>query len=631
LDALWYNQPYLKHRFKKGEQYFLSGKVNHRQWPLAGGDSGRPRPVIESPDYELYTGRPASFGKIIPVYPSTAGLTQKLLRSLIRAALSETLDQVTDFAPVLEDSLGPRGEILPVHPAEKCDRRFAVANIHFPESPEAFLWARGKLVFDELFLLQAALTYMKGTLDIRPAPVFACDVSELLDALPFKFTPAQRRVWEEIRADLSSGMMMNRLIQGDVGSGKTALAMASAFAAARSAGEAERFQTALLAPTEVLARQHFETFKKYFQPLGVTVSLLTGSLSAADKNLARAAAASGESGVVIGTHALLQDSVAFKNLGLVITDEQHRFGVRQRALLAESKASPDGQGLRPHVMVMSATPIPRTLALILYGDLCVSTIDTLPPGRQKIKTYAVTSAYRRRIYNFINKQVDEGRQAYIICPAVDTSVTDVSPMESVLAYAEKTRAVFQDRAAPDGRATVACLHGKMKPADKQGIMAAFADGAIKILIATTVVEVGVNVPNATVMVVENAERFGLAQLHQLRGRVGRGPSQSYCVLITDSQSQVCAERMRALSAIDDGFVLSEMDLKLRGPGDFFGTAQHGLPEMQIANLYTDLHILKLAQTAAQELFKADPRLERTEGGRRLMDKIKWYTRGKLLL
>jgi ATP-dependent DNA helicase RecG len=381
--------------------------------------------------------------------------------------------------------------------------------------------------------------------------------------------------------------------------------MAAAYLAAKNG-----WQTAFLAPTEVLARQHFTGFGPWLAQLGTPAAFLAGGLASREKNQARAAVAAGEVSIVIGTHALLQESVRFHKLGLVITDEQHRFGVRQRGAL---RAKGEGEGLCPHMAVMSATPIPRTLALILYGDMAVSVLDQVPPGRQPVATYAVTAAYRPRLYRFIRRQLEEGRQAYIICPAVEAGPL---ALESVAAYAEKIRPIFPEN-------TLAALHGKMPPAQKEEIMTAFAQGAVRLLVATTVVEVGINVPNATVMVVENAERFGLAQLHQLRGRVGRGAAQSYCVLITDSDSEICARRMQALKVSGDGFALSELDLQLRGPGDFFGEQQHGLPAPRVP---FDLPLLQTAQAAAQAVH-ASPQ----PGDAPLGEALRAYTEGKLLL
>ena len=389
-----------------------------------------------------------------------------------------------------------------------------------------------------------------------------------------------------------SGNVMNRLIQGDVGSGKTAVAMASAYMAVKNG-----CQAVMMAPTEVLASQHYESFKAVFEPLGIRIGIMTGGQKASEKRKAMAAAASGETDIIIGTHALIQEKTEFKNVGLVITDEQHRFGVRQRQTLAD-------KGERPHVLVMTATPIPRTLALILYGDLDISIIDSLPPGRQAIDTFAVNSSYRQRIYNFIKKEIEKGRQAYIICAMVEEN--EKIEAESVIKYAGDLKdTVLGDK-------NIAFVHGKMKSDEKDEILKSFAAGEIDILVSTTVIEVGINVPNATVMVVENAERFGLAQLHQLKGRVGRGSEKSYCILISDNKSEITRQRLKTMTSTTDGFKISETDLKLRGPGEFFGTRQHGLPSLRIANLYKDMDILKSAQKAALEVIRNDPELNKEE-------------------
>ena len=418
------------------------------------------------------------------------------------------------------------------------------------------------------------------------------DMTPFFDALPFSFTEAQKNVFAEIKDDMSSGRVMNRLVQGDVGSGKTAVAMAAAYMAVRNG-----YQAVMMAPTEVLAAQHFENFKAIFDPLGIKTTMITGGQKAAEKRRSLAEAASGEADIIVGTHALIQAGTEYKNIGLVITDEQHRFGVKQRQTLAD-------KGGKPHILVMTATPIPRTLALILYGDLDISIIDSLPPGRQSIDTFAVNSSYRERIYNFAKKEIEKGRQVYIICAMVEEN--EKIEAESVLKYAEGLRNT------PLGDRRIAVVHGKMRSEEKDGILKDFAAGKTDILVATTVIEVGINVPNATLMVIENAERFGLAQLHQLRGRVGRGSEKSYCILISDNKSEITRQRLKTMTKTSDGFKISETDLKLRGPGEFFGTRQHGLPALRIANLYSDMDILRQAQRAAGEVTENDPGLEREE-------------------
>ncbi|MCL2699094.1 MAG: ATP-dependent DNA helicase RecG [Defluviitaleaceae bacterium] len=559
LQAVWFNMPYMKTAFKPGVEYVFTGKVISRL--------GKPQMI--SPDYEIFS---EDIRRIVPVYHATAGLSQKILRKFVKAALElfkpvETLD----------------GDIISKYGL--CSREYAVCNIHFPEDDEAFFRARRRLVFEELFTAQLRLRKLRKCAE--PSAVVVADpwvvdfsmFAPLLTSFAFAQTPAQERVVHEIMEDMSRGVRMNRLIQGDVGSGKTLVAMLAAYAIIKNGGQA-----ALMAPTEVLAAQHYRSFAALEQ-LGIRVALLTGSQSRPERRRIYEDIKTGRAQMIIGTHALIQQGVEFYNAGLVITDEQHRFGVRNRENLAKKGA--------PHVLVMTATPIPRSLALILYGDMDISVIDAMPPGRSKIETYSVTTGHRERLYNFIKEQLSEGRQAYIICPVIEDSET-LEALESVTAMAARLKKVFAGY-------RVDCLHGRSE--ERDGVMAAFSEGEIDLLISTTVVEVGVNVPNATVMVIENAERFGLAQLHQLRGRVGRGRFKSYCVLITDSKSKLCRERLKAMKDSNDGFYISELDLKLRGGGDFFGTRQHGLPEFKIANLYQDLDILKEAQAAAE--FAAD--------------------------
>ena len=582
FEAVWYNQPYMKGNFNRHDDVIFTGRAI---WKMN-------RLQLESPEYEAVTDKELlSTCRIVPMYPQLGSVSQKQFRTLIMSAL--------DAAEQMEETL-PEG-LRAAH--DLCGRVFAVRNLHFPESDEAFFAARRRLVFEELLLMQMTLFRIKGFVreanGIQPG---ALDESPLLAALPFAFTNAQRQTLDEIKADLQSGFVMNRLVQGDVGSGKTAVAMAACFLMIRSG-----FQTAMMAPTETLAAQHVRSIQPLFAELGLTVALLCGSMKAKDKNAVKRQLAAGEIDMLVGTHALIQDSVEFARLGLVITDEQHRFGVRQRTALSQ-------KGQKPHVLVMTATPIPRTLALILYGDMDISIIGELPPGRKPIQTSAVTASYHERIYMFIRKQVTEGRQVYIICPAIDSKADEDAealpaemqrsqkPLTSVTPYVEQ----LQTEVFPDLH--VAALHGKMKAEEKDAVMQAFAAGDVDVLVSTTVVEVGVNVPNATIMLVENAERFGLSQLHQLRGRVGRGESQSYCILVSDSSNDVTKERLKAMTQSQDGFYISELDLKLRGPGEFFGTMQHGLPEMKLANLYRDADVLKAAQSAVatvmdKELYK----------------------------
>ncbi len=564
--GVWYNQLYMKKAFLEKTQYLFTGKLQKKYGRLE----------VASPEYEKAE---TAMVKIVPIYPSVQGLSQKILRKLIEDVLKQTQNQLKESLP-----LWIRKEYF------LCERNFAVENIHFPKSQEAFFQARRRLVFEEFLLLQLGLLLMKETLQEGKEGIVLKKeeaLKEFIEKLPFAMTEAQKKVLLEIKEDMTQPKVMNRLVQGDVGSGKTAVAMAAAYWTIQNG-----YQAALMVPTEVLAEQHYVSFCNLFEPLGIKTVLLCGSLTAKEKKAALEQIASGEAQMVLGTHAVIQKDVVFAKLALVITDEQHRFGVRQRGALYE-------KGKNPHVLVMTATPIPRTLALILYGDLDISIIDELPPGRQKIDTMAVTPSYRQRIYGFIKKQADSGLQSYIICPMIEEN--EKLQLQAVLSY---TEALQKDMAGYE----VACVHGKMKAKQKQEIMQDFAKGKIQVLVSTTVIEVGINVPNAVVMLIENAERFGLAQLHQLRGRVGRGSEKSYCILICEGKSNVSQQRMKVMEKSDDGFVISEMDLKLRGPGEFFGTKQHGLPELKIGNLYKDMKILKQAQKAAETLIKKDRHL-----------------------
>ena len=572
VTALWFGQSFVKKNLKEGQEYLFFGR-------LTAGKRGRR--VVANPSYE--SPEEGSRG-LLPVYPLTAGLSQKVLRGLCAEALETTRGSLTEF-------LSPEFR----RAYRLCERNYAVQNIHFPLNAEALELARRRLAFEELFLLQLGLLRLRACrTEGQTGPRFQnpeC-VQTLLEAFPYPLTGAQSRVLAEIQADMAGGQVCNRLVQGDVGSGKTAVAMAAAYYAIQNG-----YQAALMAPTEVLAGQHFREFQKYFEPLGIPTVLLTGSLTAKEKREALAAVARGEARMVVGTQALIQKNVAFARLGLVVTDEQHRFGVRQRGVFSQ-------KGQSPHVLVMTATPIPRTLALILYGDLDISLIDELPPGRQEIQTVAVDASYHPRIYEFFRKEIAAGRQGYIICPMIEES--EKLDVRSVVEYAESLR----DTALRDAR--IGCLHGKLPAAEKQQLMEGFAAGKLDVLVTTTVVEVGVNVPNATIMLIENAERFGLAQLHQLRGRVGRGTEKSTCILVCDSDAPVAKKRMEAMKKTRDGFALSELDLSLRGPGEFFGTRQHGLPELKVANLYRDMPLLKEAQQAARHILAEDARLTQPE-------------------
>ena len=589
VGVLWYNQPYMKNSLKMGEWYLFSGNLQKKYG----------RKEILSPECERI-GENFAGGRIIPVYPASEGISQKMLRNLMEEALSQMSGGMREELP-----LWLRKEY------KLAERNFAIENIHFPKTEQGFYDARRRLVFEELFILQTALYQLKNTLEDSGEGIILKKKKALQEGealLPFALTNAQKRVLKEIEKDMTSGKIMNRLVQGDVGSGKTAVAIITAYWAIKNG-----YQATIMAPTEVLANQHFESFQKIFEPVGIEVVLLTGSLKAKEKRETLEKVANGEAQMIVGTHAVIQKGVEFHKLGLAITDEQHRFGVRQRSTLAD-------KGENVHTLVMTATPIPRTLALILYGDLDISIIDELPPGRQKIDTSAVDSRYHQRIYAFIQKHVAAGRQAYVICPMIEES--EKLEVQSVLNYTEELV-----KELPDCR--VACVHGKMKAKEKQEIMDGFAAGNIDVLVSTTVIEVGINVPNATIMLIENAERFGLAQLHQLRGRVGRGSEKSYCILVSDTKTKVAKERMKTMTESEDGFVISEKDLKLRGPGEFFGIRQHGLPELKITDLYKDMAILKEAQSAAAELLKKDRALEAVDH-QLLREHIEGYLEGKSL-
>nr|WP_317358435.1 ATP-dependent DNA helicase RecG [uncultured Tyzzerella sp.] len=570
LEILWFNQPYLKNSIKYKSNYIFTGKVVEKYGRIQ----------MEAPDYEIIDEKELlSNGRIVPIYASTYKFPQKLFREVINQTLNNVKEQIEEFLP---------NEILKQN--NLCSRKFAIENIHFPEDNNSFFMARYRLVFEELFLLQIKLLQIKGILEHKKCNIIIKDINinPILNILPFNLTDAQNSVLKDIINDLNQNKAMNRLIQGDVGSGKTVIAQILAYITVTNG-----YQAAIMAPTDVLASQHFESFKKIFDKLNIKCVFLSGNQKAKEKRENYALIQSGEAKIIIGTHAIIQDKVIFKNLGTVITDEQHRFGVKQREILSK-------KGQNPHTLVMTATPIPRTLALILYSDLDISIIDKLPPGRQKIDTIYVNSTYYPRIYDFIKKNADEKKQSYIICPMIEEN--EKTELKAVLSYTEKLKnEIFTNY-------NVECIHGKMKNTEKQNIMDKFYKGEIDILISTTVIEVGINVPNATIMIIENAERFGISQLHQLRGRVGRGSEKSYCVLVSDSKNNQSKQRLQTMVKYSDGFILSEKDLELRGTGDFFGTKQHGVPDMKIANLYKDIQILKQVQKVSMQLYKKDPLL-----------------------
>lgn len=573
LDVTFFNQAWLKNSLHQGETYIFYGRA---EGSLLRHQMANP--VVEP------EGRREVTGRIVPIYPLTAGVSQLILSRSIRQGLDACADILPD---VLPDRVRQHHQL--------CRIEYAYENIHFPESAEALDLARRRLAFEELFLFTIGLERLRSRREVvHVPPCGGVDMELFYRALPFTLTDAQRRCVEEALADMRSGTPMNRLCQGDVGSGKTMVAAACVYFMVKNGRQA-----ALMAPTEILAQQHYQGLAPLLENLGIRCALLTGSTTAKTKRSITQQLESGEIDFAIGTHALITGSVAYRDLGLVVTDEQHRFGVAQRAELA-------AKGDHPHILVMSATPIPRTLALILYGDLDVSIIDQLPPGRQPVQTFAVTGGYHQRVYRFIRKLVGEGRQAYIVCPMVEENDQLPDERKAVTEYAKK----LQSEVFPDLK--VAFVHGKMKPKEKDAVMAAFAAHETDILVSTTVIEVGVDVPNAALMVVENADRFGLSQLHQLRGRVGRGKHQSYCVLMTSTHSAESRERLRVLAKTANGFRIAEEDLKLRGPGDFFGQRQHGLPQLGIADLAGDMRVLKEAQQAAQVLLEADPGLSRPE-------------------
>lgn len=560
---------------KYGKKYRFFGKISNKY-----GKIDLTSPVFDEIEKKNNTG------KIIPLYPLTFSLSQNTIRKIIENGLKDVEEDGG-----LKETLPQY--ILNEYKLEEINK--AIETVHFPKEFADFEIARKRFVFEELLSTQLALLQLKNSnLKDHKGIRFSKDahMSDVINSLPFNLTKAQLRVLEEIDKNMEQDKSMNRLLQGDVGSGKTVVAMISAYKAVKSG-----YQVAVLAPTAILATQHLENFQKILEKFDIRCELLISGITKKKKTEILEKLQNGEIDILIGTHAMLEENVTFKNLGLVVTDEQHRFGVKQRTTMAQKGENPD-------VLVMSATPIPRTLALILYGDLDISVIDELPPNRKKIETFAVTKALEDRVNNFVKKQVDEGRQAYIVCPLVEES--EENDLQSVISLYEKCKTeVF-----PNYR--IEYIHGKMKQKEKDDIMERFKNGEIDILISTTVIEVGVDVPNSSIMVIEDAQRFGLAQLHQLRGRVGRGEYQSYCILKYEGKGKNTRERMKIMTQTNDGFVISQKDLELRGSGDFFGTNQHGIPDFKIANLFTDIDILKLAQEAAIKIVNDDEKLEKPE-------------------
>lgn len=578
ITVIIYNNEYLAKKLEIGASYIIYGKVM--------GNATRKEvssPLIISADVEE---------KIQPVYHLTEGLSQYNLSSCIKNALA-----------IFDNTIY---EVLPkwiVKEYELCSFQYAIKNIHFPKDINAYNIAKRRLVFDEVFLLLLGMKRFKNNnRQTTSCKLKDINISDLYNKLPFELTHAQKRAINECLQDMIGNYPLNRLVQGDVGSGKTAVAAACCYALYKNG-----YQSALMAPTEILAVQHYNTLISFLKPLNVNICLLTGSLTSKQKAGIKEDIKLHKYDVIVGTHALVTDTTVFDNLGLVITDEQHRFGVNQRALLAL-------KGENPHKLVMSATPIPRTLALMIYGDLDISVLDELPVGRQSIETYAVTGKLRERAYSFIAKHVKEGRQAYIVCPMIEDNENE---LQAATVYIEKLgKTCLNDF-------NIGLLHGKMSAADKDSIMTEFKSGQIQILVSTTVIEVGVDVPNAVIIMIENADRFGLSQLHQLRGRVGRGKFKSYCILVTDNTSEESKARLKILSKITDGFKISEEDLKMRGPGDFFGERQHGLPKFKIADLSSDTKVFKMAQDAAEKIIAEDNTLTKKENKplKELVDKM----------
>ncbi len=581
IEITFFNQAYLRDTFKVGESYTFYGKIT----------GSLTKPAMTNPIFEPENTPGGVTGRIMPVYPLTAGLSQKTVYSAVNKCLEVCAGNIPE---VLSQRVRAKWSLAAAE--------YSYNNIHFPRDGKALELARRRFIFEELYVFCCAMQTLRGKRSRSPGIKIAARApEEFFSLLPFAPTGAQKRAVSEAFLDMTQAREpMSRLVQGDVGSGKTVVAAACCWLCARGG-----YQAAFMAPTEILAHQHYNTITKLLNPFEVRVDLLVGSMTPKQKKQVYARLEAGETDIVIGTHAIISENVKFYRLGLVVTDEQHRFGVQQRSALSQ-------KGDSPHVLVMSATPIPRTLALIIYGELDVSVIDELPPGRQKVDTFAVSEGMRQRIYNFIRKNVSEGRQVYIVCPMVEEN--DAAELKSAVEYGTE----LQTKVFPD--LNIGIIHGKMKPAEKDRAMADFVSGKTDILVATTVIEVGVDVPNATVMVVENADRFGLSQLHQLRGRVGRGEFKSYCILFNASGGENAGKRLKVMCATNDGFKIAEEDLRLRGPGDFFGSRQHGLPEFKMADLASDMDVLKAGQSAAQETLCDDPELIKPEN-RYLRDRM----------
>lgn len=586
MQGTWFNMPFLRNYFQRGGQYIFRGIVNVR------GSQYR----MEQPEHYALADYDRLLHVMQPKYPLTSGLTGKMITKAVRQVFDGGQVYVPEYLPE---------EILARYQLES--EWNALKDVHFPADDAKMRSARNRIVFDEFLMFILGLRRLKESQQelVNEAPmVEVAETVRLIEALPYELTGAQKKVWQEIVSDLTGNHMMSRLIQGDVGSGKTILAVLALIMAGCNG-----YQGALMVPTEVLAKQHYESVRELLTEHRIPLKpiLLTGSMTAKEKRLAYEEMESGEAQIIIGTHALIQEKVVYQKLGLVVTDEQHRFGVRQRETLAN-------KGLHPHVLVMSATPIPRTLAIIVYGDLDISVVDELPAHRLPIKNCVVDESYRPNAYRFMEKEVSAGHQVYIICPMVEES--EEMELENVTDYTVKLQGILPN-------IQIACLHGKMKPKEKNAIMERFAEGQIQILVSTTVIEVGINVPNATVMMVENAERFGLAQLHQLRGRVGRGNAQSYCIFMSGSKSKETKKRLEVLNRSNDGFYIASEDLKLRGPGDLFGIRQSGILEFRLGDVFQDAKVLQQASEAAGNILNEDPNLELPKH-RALADRLDGY-------
>lgn len=568
LNVVWFNNRYVKNSFSEGDEILMHGKIKR-----IGRDL-----VMEAPEYERVTsGDSVNLMRIAPYYSLTEGLTQKDFRKALYNALQHINEKLTDVFP---EELRKRYSLAEIN--------FCINNIHFPDTMEKLEMARKRLIFEEFFMMQSGLVHVKRVNSEGKKGISFDKVDEIRDfigGLPFKLTSAQLRVFEEVSRDMESDAIMNRLVQGDVGSGKTAIAALALYKCVRSG-----CQGIMMAPTEILAEQHMCTLEQLFNNTGISVGLLTGSMTAKEKEKAVTGVQTGAIDILVGTHALIQDSVSYNKLGLVITDEQHRFGVRQRAMLS-------AKGENPDMLVMTATPIPRTLSLIVYGDLDVSIIDEMPPGRKTVKTYFVDTAKKERLMNFVKNELDSGRQAYFVCPLVEES--EKLELNSAVEYREEISKRYFNRYK------VGLLHGKMKANEKNEVMENFRNNKLQILVSTTVIEVGVNIPNATIMVIEDADRFGMAQLHQLRGRVGRGEHQSYCVLISDTKSEAAQERLRYMTKTENGFEVAEKDLEFRGSGEILGQRQHGLPGFKLADIFRDVKLLKLSKEAVEYIYEND--------------------------